>query len=64
MKKNILIIGGSSGIGRALVDLIAPEHNIYVASRSNESLTKEEVTHLSYDVMNDALDVSNFTRTT
>ncbi|MGB1449856.1 MAG: SDR family NAD(P)-dependent oxidoreductase [Flavobacteriaceae bacterium] len=59
MKKNILIIGGSSGIGRALVDLIAPEHNIYVASRSNESLTKEEVTHLSYDVMNDALDVSN-----
>ena len=59
MKKNILIIGGSSGIGRALVDLIAPEHNIYVASRSNESLANEEVTHLTYDVMNDALDVSN-----
>lgn len=59
MKKNILIIGGSSGIGRALVDLLAPEHNIYVASRSNESLANAEVTHLSYDVMNDALDVSD-----
>ena len=59
MKKNILIIGGSSGIGRALVDLLAPEHNIYVASRSNESLANAEVTHISYDVMNDALDLSN-----
>ncbi len=59
MKKNILIIGGSSGIGRALVDLLAPEHNIYVASRSNESLANAEVSHISYDVMNDALDVSN-----
>ena len=59
MKKNILIIGGSSGIGRALVDLLAPEHNIYVASRSNESLANAVVTHISYDVMKDALDLSN-----
>ena len=59
MKKNILIIGGSSGIGRALVDLLVPEHNIYVASRSNESLANTGVTHISYDVMNDALDLSN-----
>ena len=59
MKKNILIIGGSSGIGRALVDLLGSKHNIYVASRSNESLANAEVTHISYDVMNDALDLSN-----
>ena len=59
MKKKILIIGGSSGIGRALVDLLTPEHNIYVASRSKESLSNAGVTHLSYDVMNDALDLSN-----
>ena len=59
MKKNILIIGGSSGIGRALVDLLTPAHNIYVASRSNESLANAEVTHISYDVMDDALDLSN-----
>ncbi len=59
MKKNILIIGGSSGIGRALVDLLLPTHTLFVASRSNESLTNTEVTHISYDVMNDAIDVSN-----
>ena len=58
MKKNILIIGGSSGIGRALVGLLAPTHNIYVASRSNESLHNTGVTHLSFDVLNDALDVT------
>ena len=58
MKKNILIIGGSSGIGRALVGLLAPTHNIYVASRSNESLDNTEVTHLSFDALNDALDVT------
>ena len=59
MKKNILIIGGSSGIGRALVDLLAPKHNIYVASRSNESLSNAAVTHLTHDVLNDELDVNN-----
>jgi len=58
MKKNILIIGGSSGIGLALVGLLAPTHNIYVASRSNESLDNTGVTHLSFDVLNDALDVT------
>jgi 3-oxoacyl-[acyl-carrier protein] reductase len=58
MKKNILIIGGSSGIGRAVVGLLAPTHNIYVASRSNESLDNTGVTHLSFDVLNDALDVT------
>ncbi len=59
MKKNILIIGGSSGIGRALVDILLPVHSVYVASRSNESLTNTGVTHISYDVMNDALDISS-----
>ncbi len=57
MKKNILIIGGSSGIGRALVDLLAQEHTLFVASRSNESLSNAGVTHLTYDVLNDELDV-------
>ena len=57
MKKNILIIGGSSGIGRALVDLLAKEHTLFVASRSNESLSNAGVTHLNYDVLNDELDV-------
>ena len=58
MKKNILIIGGSSGIGRALVDILAPSHNIYVASRNSESLDNTVVTHINFDALSDALDVS------
>ena len=58
MKKNILIIGGSSGIGRALVDILAPAHNVYVASRSDESLNNTGVNHLAFDALSDALDVS------
>ena len=38
MKKNILLIGGSSGIGLSLVNQISQDHNVYVACRSNNSL--------------------------
>ena len=38
MKKNILLIGGSSGIGLSLINQISEEHNVFVACRSNESL--------------------------
>jgi len=58
MKKNILIIGGSSGIGRALVDILAPVHNVYVAARSDESLNNTGVSYLAFDALSDALDVS------
>lgn len=58
MKKNILIIGGSSGIGRALVDILAPVHNVYVAARSDESLNNTGVNYLAFDALSDALDVS------
>ena len=58
MKKNILIIGGSSGIGRALVDILAPAHNVYVASRSDKSLNNTGVNYLAFDALSDALDVS------
>ena len=63
MKKNILIIGGSSGIGRAFADILSPQHNIYVVSRTNESLANAAVTHLTHDVLNDELNVDNFTQT-
>ena len=58
MKKNILIIGGSSGIGRALVDILAPVHNVYVAARSDETLNNTGVSYLAFDALSDALDVS------
>ena len=62
MKKNILLIGGSSGIGLSLVNQISQYHNVYVACRSNHSLP-ENVNYINYDVLNDELDSSLFPET-
>jgi len=56
--KNILIIGGSSGIGLALAEQLAPQNNVYVASRSNEALQHLDVQHISFDATQDELDTS------
>jgi 3-oxoacyl-[acyl-carrier protein] reductase len=56
--KNILIIGGSSGIGLALAQLLAPHNNIIVASRTAESIAGLVVKHISYDATQDDLDTS------
>lgn len=56
--KNILIIGGSSGIGLALAELLAPHNNIIVASRTAESIAGLDVKHISYDATQDDLDTS------
>jgi|TARA_B100000795_G_scaffold96409_1_gene70746 NAD(P)-dependent dehydrogenase (short-subunit alcohol dehydrogenase family) len=55
MKKNILFIGGSSGIGLATIKLLHEKHNVIVASRSNENLLDLNVTHIKFDVLNDEL---------
>ena len=62
MKKKILLIGGSSGIGLSLVNQISQDHNVYVACRSNNSLP-ENVNYINYDVLNDELDSSLFPET-
>jgi 3-oxoacyl-[acyl-carrier protein] reductase len=56
--KNILIIGGSSGIGLALAELLSSKNSVYVASRSNESLSHLDVKHLPFDATTDELDLS------
>ena len=56
--KNILIIGGSSGIGLALAELLSSRNSVYVASRSSESLSQLKVNHIAYDATSDELDVS------
>lgn len=56
--KNILIVGGSSGIGLALLDLLAVEHNVFVANRTSEALAGKNCTHIPYDVMSQELDIS------
>lgn len=57
MKKNILLIGGSKGIGLATAKLLHEKHNVFVASRSNENLSDLNVTHLTFDASAD--DINN-----
>jgi len=53
MKKNILIIGGSKGIGLETVNLLEDDHNLYVTSRSKENLEDKNITHYTFDVLKD-----------
>jgi len=55
MKKNIVLIGGSHGIGKAIVAQLSEDHNVYVASRTKEGLS-EEINHQKFDVLTDTID--------
>ena len=55
MKKNILLIGGSYGIGNDIVQLLKGTHNIHIASRTNTNLP-EDTTHYPFDVLNDSIE--------
>ena len=56
--KNILLIGGSYGIGLELAEQLQNENNIFVASRTNENLSNLNVTHIPFDATSDVLDTS------
>ena len=56
--KNILLIGGSYGIGLAIAQELQNGNNIFVASRTNENLTELNVTHIPFDASTDTLDTS------
>ncbi|ADF52638.1 MAG: NAD(P)-dependent oxidoreductase [Zunongwangia sp.] len=51
MKKNILLIGGSTGIGLEIAKKLYKNHNIYIASRNKVDHDNLEVTHLEFDVL-------------
>ena len=53
MKKNILIVGGSKGIGLETVNLLENKHNLFVLSRSKENLEGKNITHFTFDVLED-----------
>ena len=55
MRKNILLIGGSTGIGLATAKLLIESHEVYIASRSSDSLTGLDIHHLPFDVTTDDL---------
>ncbi|MDB3977036.1 SDR family oxidoreductase [Flavobacteriaceae bacterium] len=54
--KNILLIGGSYGIGAAIASQLKDTHKVYIASRTQENMP-HGVTHLDFDVLSD--DVTN-----
>ncbi|MQP52805.1 MULTISPECIES: SDR family NAD(P)-dependent oxidoreductase [unclassified Flavobacterium] len=56
--KNILLIGGSYGIGLAIAQELQNDNNIFVASRTNENLVGLNVTHIPFDASIDTLDTS------
>ncbi len=56
MKKNILLIGGSYGIGLEIANRLKEEANVFIASRTNNDIPAG-VTHLEFDVL--ANDISS-----
>ncbi|WP_273566646.1 SDR family NAD(P)-dependent oxidoreductase [Maribacter halichondriae] len=56
MKKNILLIGGSHGIGLSMVKKLHEDQNVFIASRTKEGLEDLDITHIQYDATSDALD--------
>ncbi len=58
MRKNILLIGGSHGIGFEIALKLYSEHTIFIASRTCENLGNLEVTHIPYDASKDEIDTS------
>ena len=51
MRKNILIIGGSKGIGNSLLNLLEKDHNLIVANRSNEGLESSNIKYIKFDAL-------------
>ncbi len=58
MGKNILLIGGSHGIGFEIASKLHHDHTVYVASRTNENLGNLDVNYIEYDTEKDELDLS------
>lgn len=57
--KNILLIGGSYGIGLAIAQELQKDNNIFVASRTNEFISDLRINHIPFDALTDTLDLSN-----
>lgn len=59
MEKNILLIGGSHGIGLSLAQQLQENCSVYVASRNKDGLDETDITHIPFDATSDDLDTAN-----
>ncbi|WP_037314717.1 SDR family NAD(P)-dependent oxidoreductase [Salegentibacter sp. Hel_I_6] len=55
MKKNIVLIGGSTGIGLEIANQLIKENNVIVASRNKGELN-DDIKHLEFDVLKDNIE--------
>lgn len=53
--KKVAIIGGSKGIGNAILNELSSTHHIYNISRTQPEVMRSNVTHFSCDVLSDDL---------
>ncbi|MDT0621293.1 SDR family NAD(P)-dependent oxidoreductase [Croceitalea vernalis] len=58
MSKNILLIGGSHGIGFEMAKALHSNYTVYIASRTNEELYSLDVNYISFDATTETLDES------
>ena len=58
MKKNILLIGGSYGIGLQIVKQLANEYTVFVASRTSDGLNGTGAIHIPFDAHTDVLNTT------
>ena len=58
MSKNIVLIGGSHGIGFEMAKALHADATVYVASRTNEALYNLDVNYITFDATTDSLDLS------
>lgn len=63
MRKNILLIGGSYGIGLAIAKSLHKDHNVTIASRSREELAGLDITHIPFDATANTLSESQLPET-
>lgn len=58
MKKNILLIGGSYGIGLSIAEKMKHDNNVFIACRTAPSLQNENIFFIPFDASTDTLDSS------
>lgn len=56
--KNILLIGGSYGIGLTIAKELQNGNNVYIASRTSESIADSNIIHIPFDATTDTIDVT------
>lgn len=56
--KNILLIGGSYGIGLALAKELQFENKVFIASRTKENIEDMHITYIPFDATTDTIDTT------